>query len=43
MASYLDSVNFGFQACPDLVPDLDVLADGIHDALSELEKVAPVS
>jgi diacylglycerol O-acyltransferase / wax synthase len=43
MASYLDSVNFGFQACPDLVPDLDVLADGIHDALSELDKVAPVS
>jgi diacylglycerol O-acyltransferase / wax synthase len=42
-ASYLDSVSFGFQACPDLVPDLVQLADGIHDALIELEAAAAVS
>ena len=42
-ASYLDSVSFGFQACPDLVPDLVQLADGVHDALIELEAAAAVS
>ena len=42
-ASYLDSVSFGFQACPDLVPHLEQLADGVHDALIELEAAAALS
>jgi WS/DGAT/MGAT family acyltransferase len=42
-ASYMDSVSFGFQACPDLVPDLDKLAEGVHHALIELEATAAAS
>lgn len=39
-ASYLDSVSFGFQACPDLVPGLEQLTEGIHHTLIELESAA---
>jgi diacylglycerol O-acyltransferase len=35
--SYLDRLDFGLLACPDLLPDVDHLADAISDALVELE------
>jgi hypothetical protein len=38
--SYLDHVDFGFIACRELVPDVDVLAGAIPDALRELQKIA---
>ncbi len=38
--SYLDHVEFGFIACRDLVPDLQVLADAVPTALAELTKAA---
>jgi len=34
--SYLDSVHVGVQACRDLVPDVDVLARAMEEALVEL-------
>ncbi len=34
--SYLDSVHVGVQACRDLVPDVDVLARAMEEALAEL-------
>lgn len=34
--SYLDSLDFGLLACPDVLPDLSELADGLHTALDEL-------
>ena len=36
--SYLDQMNFGLIACKDTMPDLWDLADGLHDALEELQK-----
>jgi diacylglycerol O-acyltransferase len=36
--SYLDQMNFGLIACKDAMPDLWDLADGLHDALEELQK-----
>lgn len=38
--SYLDSMDFGLNACPDLIPDVMVIADGLHLALDELKKAA---
>jgi WS/DGAT/MGAT family acyltransferase len=38
--SYLDSMDFGLNACPDLIPDIWTLADGLHLALEELKKAA---
>jgi WS/DGAT/MGAT family acyltransferase len=38
--SYLDSMDFGLLACPDVLPDLGVLSRGLADALTELEKSA---
>jgi WS/DGAT/MGAT family acyltransferase len=38
--SYLDSLDFGFLACRELVDDVWGIADGIHLALNELEKEA---
>jgi WS/DGAT/MGAT family acyltransferase len=43
LMSYLDRVDFGLVACPDLIPDVWVIADGLRDALDELEKAAGVS
>ena len=37
--SYLDSIDFGFLACRELVPDLDSLAAHVPDALRELSKL----
>ncbi len=42
LMSYLDRVDFGLVACPDLVPDVWSIADGLRDALDELEAAAGV-
>lgn len=34
--SYDDCVNFGIMSCPDIVPDLEPIRQGIGDALAEL-------
>ena len=34
--SYLDSLDFGLLACPDVLPDVGIVADGLGDALDEL-------
>jgi diacylglycerol O-acyltransferase len=34
--SYLDQLDFGLQACPDVLPDLWSLADALPTALDEL-------
>lgn len=34
--SYLDNLDFGIMACPDLVDDVWTLADGLRDSLDEL-------
>lgn len=36
--SYIDSLDFGFLVCPELVPDHWSLADAMHHSLEELEK-----
>jgi len=41
VVSYLDTVSFGFQVCPDLLPDVAQLAGYIDDAVAELEKATP--
>jgi diacylglycerol O-acyltransferase len=38
--SYVDSLDFGFLACRELVPDVWQIAEGIDIALEELEKAA---
>jgi hypothetical protein len=37
--SYLDSIDFGFLGCRELLPDLDALAHAVPDALAELLKI----
>jgi diacylglycerol O-acyltransferase / wax synthase len=34
--SYLDNLDFGIMACPDLIDDVWSLADGLRDSLDEL-------
>jgi len=34
--SYLDNLDFGLLACPDVLPDVSQLADGLQAALGEL-------
>jgi diacylglycerol O-acyltransferase len=36
--SYLDNLDFGLNVCPERVPDLALLAEGLHLALDELSK-----
>jgi WS/DGAT/MGAT family acyltransferase len=38
--SYLDSVGFGLIGCREIVPDIDVIAAAVPDALAELVKAA---
>jgi diacylglycerol O-acyltransferase / wax synthase len=40
LMSYLDRVDFGLIACPDLIPDVWVIADGLRASLDELEAAA---
>lgn len=39
--SIIDSLDFGFVSCPDILPDLQDLADRIEPALAELEARIP--
>ena len=41
--SYLDQLDFGLQACPDVLPDLWSLADALPTALDELAKATKVT
>jgi diacylglycerol O-acyltransferase / wax synthase len=41
--SYLDQLDFGLQACPDVLPDLWSLADALPVALDELVKATGVT
>lgn len=36
--SYLDSLDFGFLTCPELIPDPWMLADAMHESLEQLKK-----
>lgn len=38
--SYLDSLDFGLNVCPDVIADPWTIADGLHVALDELVKAA---
>jgi WS/DGAT/MGAT family acyltransferase len=38
--SYLDNLDFGLLACPDVLPDVGAVGQGLTDALAELEKCA---
>ena len=40
LMSYLDRIDFGLIACPDLIPDVWSIADGLRLALAELEAAA---
>jgi hypothetical protein len=40
--SYLDQLDFGLQACPDVLPDLWSLADALPAALDELVEATGV-
>jgi len=41
--SYLDQLDFGLQACPDVLPDLWSLTDGLSLALDELVSATGVT
>jgi WS/DGAT/MGAT family acyltransferase len=38
--SYLDSLDFGVNVCPELIPNVMDIAEGLHLALEELKKAA---
>jgi len=40
--SYCDSLDFGFMCCPELVPQPELIAEGVALALTELEETAAV-
>ena len=40
--SYRDQLDFGLQACPDVLPDVWSLAEGLQDALDELVEATGV-
>jgi WS/DGAT/MGAT family acyltransferase len=40
--SYMDNLDFGLTACSDLIPDVSVIATGLHDALAHLKKAVGV-
>jgi diacylglycerol O-acyltransferase len=42
LISYLGQVHFGLVACPDMLPDVDHLAELIPESLAELKKAAGV-
>jgi hypothetical protein len=41
--SYLDQLDFGLLACPDVVDDVWTIADGLHAALDELVEVTGIT
>ena len=38
--SYMDSLDVGLNACPELIPDIETLVAGLHSSLEELKKAA---
>jgi hypothetical protein len=40
--SYLDQLDFGLQACPDVLPEIWALAEGLEASLDELVAAAKV-
>jgi WS/DGAT/MGAT family acyltransferase len=40
--SYMDNLDFGLLACPDVVDDVRVIADGLHEALADLERAVGI-
>ena len=40
--SYLDQLDFGLLACPDVLDDVWALADALHTALDELVEATGV-
>ena len=40
MWSYAGNLNFSIMGCKKAVPDIDRLADGIQDAMTELQKLS---
>jgi hypothetical protein len=40
--SYLDQLDFGLQACPDVLPDVWSLAEGLQQSLDELVEATGV-
>ncbi len=38
--SYMGTIHFGLVACPDVVPEVQAMADHLHTALDELLKAA---
>jgi len=40
LMSYLDRIDFGLVACPDLIDDVWAIAEGLREALEELEEAA---
>jgi hypothetical protein len=38
--SYVDTIDFGFMVCRDLVPEPWLLPEGVETALAELVKAA---
>jgi hypothetical protein len=41
--SYLDDLDFGLNACPDLIDDVWLLAEGLHLAMADLVAAADAS
>jgi WS/DGAT/MGAT family acyltransferase len=41
--SYLDQLDFGLLACPDLLDDVWALADGLHESLAQLVEATGVT
>ena len=39
--SYMDNVDFGFLACPELVPDVEAMAANVETAMAELLAAQP--
>ncbi|MDZ7678811.1 MAG: WS/DGAT domain-containing protein [Acidimicrobiales bacterium] len=39
--SYLDNLDFGVVACPELVDDVWIIADGLRTSLDELLALVP--
>jgi hypothetical protein len=38
--SYMDSLDFGFLVCPELIPDPWLLADAMHESMEQLTKAS---
>lgn len=41
--SYLDGVDIGVVTCPDLIPDVELLVDGVAEAIADLAEIAALA